>query len=365
MSISSPSLYIGLMSGTSLDAIDAVLVDFSDGCQLLGTIDLAMPTDVREEILALNSPCENELQRSLVLDKRLAHLFAEAVSQLLVVSKVEAKAIHAIGSHGQTLRHAPSLPWGYSLQIGDPNTLAEMSGINVVADFRRRDIAAGGQGAPLVPAFHQALFSDAHESRAIVNIGGMANVSLLYKDGTYSGFDTGPGNVLMDHWCTMHKQCNFDSNGDWAKSGRVIDELLTSMLSESFFRLPPPKSTGRECFDGHWLAKHLHGKDYAHADVQATLLELTATSICDAIDANIDSIYLCGGGAYNLQLKNRIAALSGKTTTVTGELGIAAQWVEAAAFAWLAKQTMHGLASNAPSATGAKGPRILGAIYSA
>ena len=358
-------LYIGLMSGTSLDAIDAVLVDFSHGCELIGATDIAMPEDLKAEIRELNTPCDNDLQRSLILDKQLAHLFNEAVEQLLQLTQVPRKQIHAIGSHGQTLRHAPSMPWGYSLQIGDANTLAELSGINVVADFRSRDIAAGGQGAPLVPAFHQALFSSSEENRAIVNIGGMANISFLARDGSFNGFDTGPGNVLMDSWYQKHNDGEFDFDGQWAKSGTLIEELLQSMLQEPFFRLAPPKSTGRELFDSHWLQTHLHGKHYEPCDVQATLLELTARSICDAIAESCDAIYLCGGGAYNKHLKTRIATLSNKPCDVTGELGIAAQWVEAAAFAWLAKQTMQGLTSNAPSATGSKGARILGAIYSA
>ncbi len=359
-----PSFYIGLMSGTSLDAIDAVLMDFSPGCKLIAATDIPMPIELREEIRALNTPCENELQRSLILDKQLAHLFAKAVSQLLKAAQVNASQVYAIGSHGQTLRHSPDKPWGYSLQIGDANTLAELTGINVVSDFRSRDIAAGGQGAPLVPAFHQAVFASDSENRAIINIGGMANVSFLNNDDV-TGFDTGPGNVLMDYWCHKHLGKHFDNEGGWAKSGQIIDELLASFLSETFFSLAPPKSTGRELFDAHWLDKHLEGKFYKPEDVQATLLELTAQSIIDAIKEHCDSLFLCGGGAYNQTLIARITELSGKPTGLTGSLGIDAQWVEAAAFSWFAKQTMEGLPSNAPTATGSAGPRILGAIYSA
>lgn len=360
---SPPKLYIGLMSGTSLDAVDAALLDFTDGCKLLCTCELVLPDDLRCEIRALNSPCDNELQRSLILDKKLAHLFNDAVQLLLAKACVDKNDIIAIGSHGQTLRHAPTAPWGYSLQIGNASLLAELSGITVVADFRSRDIAAGGQGAPLVPAFHQAVFASKDESRAIVNIGGMANISFLSRTGDVSGFDTGPGNVLMDYWCQTHQDCCFDNNGQWAKSGQVIPELLNKMLSEPFFALAPPKSTGRECFDGHWLAQYLNNTSYATKDVQATLLELTARTICDAINDDADCIYLCGGGAYNGNLQERISQLSQKNVKDTSALGISAQWIEAAAFAWLAKQTMQMLSSNAPNATGAKGERILGAIH--
>lgn len=359
-----PSLYIGLMSGTSLDGIDAVLVDFTPSLQILDCLEIKIPHTIKEEIRALNSPCDNELVRSLILDRQLAYLFAEACHQLLQQAGTQSQVITAIGSHGQTLRHAPDGPDGYSLQIGDGNTLAEETGICVVNNFRGRDIAAGGQGAPLVPAFHQAVFGDREENRAIVNIGGMANVSFLNSDGSLSGFDTGPGNVLMDSWCQQHLKQEFDHNGSWAKSGKYIPKLLRHMLAEPFFQQPPPKSTGRELFDRHWLKPLLQDCNYAAADIQATLLELTAHSISNAVKQHCDAVYLCGGGAYNLYLTQRIAELSGKPTTTTEQLGIKPEWIEAAAFAWLAKQTLEGLSGNAPSATGSNGQRILGAVYS-
>ncbi len=356
------ALYIGLMSGTSLDAIDAVIANFSNGVELIENIELEMPADIRDEIRALSNPCSNELARSLVLDKKMAILFSEAVIQLLKKSGISADRITAIGSHGQTLRHAPEGEYGYSLQVGDPNTISEKTGIDVVADFRRRDIAASGQGAPLVPAFHQAIFSSHDENRAIINIGGMANISLLFNSSQSSGFDTGPGNVLMDYWC-MHNTGNLhDKNGEWAASGQINNQLLKEMLSEAFFQKPPPKSTGRELFDTHWLEQFNISKIQPE-DVQATLLELTTQSICDNIPAETNALYLCGGGALNLKLVERITELSGKATYNTEKLGISPEWVEATAFAWLAKQTVNHQTGNVPEATGAIGKRILGGIY--
>lgn len=357
-----PALYIGLMSGTSLDAIDAVLIDFTNSPRIAGTLELAMPANIREEIRSLNTPCTNDLARSLVLDKKLAGLFSQAVLQLLAQASTPARMVAAIGSHGQTLRHAPDGDNGYSLQAGDPNLIAERTGITVVADFRMRDIAAGGQGAPLVPAFHQAVFSCPGENRVIINIGGMANISLLYADGRTGGFDTGPGNVLMDHWCEKNRGDPFDRDGEWAKSGVLNTHLLAQMLEEPFFRKPPPKSTGRDRFDAHWLEQfNLPG--IPPEDVQATLLELTAQSICDAIPDEMNKLYLCGGGANNRQLASRVAAISGKPVESTQALGIPAKWVEAAAFAWLAKQAMNNQPGNLPEVTGARGKRVLGGIY--
>lgn len=360
---SGPPLYIGLMSGTSLDGIDAVLVEFTQPLRIISCTTTTIPDTIKEEIRTLNSPSDNELKRSLVLDRQLGYLFAEASNHLLTAAGISHQAITAIGSHGQTLRHAPNGRFGYSLQIGDGNTLAEKTGITVVNNFRGRDIAAGGQGAPLVPAFHKAVFSSHNENRAIINIGGMANVTFLNKEGRVKGFDTGPGNVLMDTWCQQHLKQAFDLDGRWAKSGNTIPALLARMLREDFFHQPPPKSTGRERFDAHWLKQCLADHKYNPADVQATLLELTAQSISDAVTHESDAIYLCGGGAYNQTLKQRITELTGKPTTTTQALGIAPEWIEATAFAWLAKQTIEGLNSNSPAATGAEGERILGAIY--
>lgn len=356
------ALYVGLMSGTSLDAIDAVLIDFTSDITILNTWSLTLPADLREEILALNHLQANELTRSLVLGKKMAHVFSTAVCELLKDANIDPRAITAIGSHGQTLRHAPNSDMGYSLQIGDPSTIAELTGITVVADFRNRDIAAGGQGAPLVPAFHQAMFSSASESRAIINIGGMANASIFLTDGSIQGFDTGPGNVLMNHWAQQHINKPYDNNGDWAKSGTVDRLLLAQMLAEPFFHIPPPKSTGRELFDAHWL-NQFKPQMLNPANVQATLLELTAVSIVNALPRAIEKLFVCGGGAYNLQLMQRLNTLSGKPTFSTQTLGIAPEWVEAAAFAWLAKQTINHSTGNLPAATGARGARILGGIY--
>ncbi len=357
-------LYIGIMSGTSMDAVDTVIVDFSEGAQLVAHHELALPEVLRTEIIALNRVTENELARSQQLSQALAYLFAEAVEQLLADANIRPSAIRAIGSHGQTLRHQPEGKHGYSLQIGCGHRLAELTGICVVNDFRNRDIAANGQGAPLVPAFHQAFLHSTTEHRAIVNIGGMANVTLL-DDQSLQGFDTGPGNVLLDYWYQQHHQGLFDREGQWAATGQVIPALLDAMLSEKFFALSAPKSTGRERFNADWLHRHI--QHYAHqaADVQATLLELTARTIADALNDSCQALYLCGGGAFNKQLRQRLHAITQLNVEKTDNLGIDAQWMEAIAFAWLAKQRLDHIGANSPAATGASGSRILGAIYSA
>lgn len=356
------TLYIGLMSGTSLDAVDAILMDFTQGIHVLRTLNIPLPDVLYNEILALNSPQENELSRSLVLGKKLARLFSASVIELLNNAGLNADEITAIGSHGQTLRHSPDGESGYSLQIGDPSTIAELTGITVVADFRNRDIAAGGQGAPLVPAFHKAAFISPEENRAIINIGGMANVTLLYSNGNTEGFDTGPGNVLMNHWTKHHLGKDYDHNGRWAQTGKVDIPLLNEMLKEPYFHLPAPKSTGRELFGPHWLTQFNPGS-FLPADIQATLLELTAITIIDTLPKKIHTLFICGGGAYNLYLMQRLRELTGKPVNSTASLGIAPEWVEAAAFAWLAKQTMNHLPGNLPDATGASGLRVLGGIY--
>lgn len=357
------TLYIGLMSGTSMDAIDAALVDFSDGVKLLHSHSLAIPKEIRQQSRALNHSADGDLQQALVLDRKWAYLFAELVQQLVQESGIDNKQIRAIGSHGQTVRHAPTGQLGYTLQIGDPNTIAEITGITVVADFRRRDVAAGGQGAPLAPAFHQAILGNHTEKRAVINIGGMANITELFKN-PLIGFDCGPGNVLMDSWIEQNLGKAYDRNGEWAASGKVLPDLLQCLLDEPFFALPAPKSTGREMFDQHWLKKKLRGNENA-CDVQATLAELTALSISNALDPQTEALYVCGGGAFNTYLMSRINAISGKPTFSTDRLGVPAQWMEAMAFAWLAKQTLEGKTCNLSSVTGARGDRILGAIYQA
>lgn len=354
--------YIGLMSGTSLDAIDAVLLDCSKGLKLVHALTLPIPPDLKEKTRALNHSSNSDLEQSLQLDRRWGFLFAEAVQQLLQESNTDKSRVRAIGSHGQTVRHAPQGQYGYTLQIGDPNTLCELTGLDVVADFRRRDIAAGGQGAPLASAFHRAIMSSPRENRAVINIGGMANMTRLH-DGI-AGFDTGPGNVLMNDWVQRHQGKAYDNNGSWAAQGRVITDLLNRMLADPYFALPAPKSTGREHFDRHWLARQLQG-DEKPADVQATLAELTARSISDALHPATEALYICGGGAANPHLMQRLQTLSGRPVKSTAALGVDPDWLEGMAFAWLASQTLAHKSGNEPAVTGAAGERILGAIYQA
>lgn len=363
-------LFIGLMSGTSLDGVDAALVDFSiakphaRACTIVGTCFLAYTPELRADLLTLHGSTANELERTAVMANRLAELYARVVKQLLTDTSTDPNAVSAIGCHGQTIRHRPEL--GFTLQIGNAALLAELTGIDVVADFRSRDIAAGGQGAPLVPAFHQAMFADSQHNRVIVNIGGIANLSGLAVNGEISGFDSGPGNMLMDAWAERHIGKAYDESGRWAATGKIITPLLDSLLAHDFFKLAPPKSTGRELFNIEWLEQHLQ-PTYATADVQRTLLELTARSITAAITehcAKADEIYICGGGAHNQMLMSRLQQLlQPQKFGLTDDLGVSADWVEATAFAWLAKQAMHRQPGNLPAVTGAKGLRILGAIY--
>ncbi len=365
-------LYIGLMSGTSLDGIDAALLDLSAQPKLIAAKTYPLPEQLRSDLLALCLPGNDEIERMGIADRRLGLEFAFAVTQLLQETAVPANAIRAIGSHGQTIRHRASLAvnqgsYPFTLQIGDPTSIAEITGITTVADFRRRDIAAGGQGAPLVPAFHRAVFGD-NQARAIVNIGGIANITGINADNVI-GFDTGPGNTLLDQWIHRHKGVHYDRDGAWSASGTVLPTLLDAFLRDPYFSLPSPKSTGREYFHSDWLERHLAGKTLQPQDVQATLIELTACSIATGITTlpfAVNSVYVCGGGAYNHHLMTRLEALlHPRQLGSTTQLGIAPEWVEAAAFAWLAQQTLHGKPGNLPSVTGAEGQRILGAIYPA
>lgn len=356
--------YVGLMSGTSLDGVDAVLVSFdSDHFAVTRTSYLPYPEDLKQDLLAAHTPCHNELERCQLLCNRLAHLYAEAIQKLLAGPD---KKVRAIGCHGQTIRHRPDL--GFTLQLNNPSLLAELTGMPVIADFRSRDIAAGGQGAPLVPAFHQAVFAHPSIHRVILNIGGISNLTDLPPGGTITGFDCGPGNLLMDAWCQRHTGMPFDRNGSWATGGKVIAEPLEAMLAHPFFGQPPPKSTGRDTFSLDWLQHQPISKCNAQ-DVQATLLELTARSIADAINqycSGAQEVYLCGGGTHNRALASRLTALlPSMSLAQTDVLGIPADWVEAAAFAWLARQTLAGLPGNLPAVTGATGQRVLGAIYPA
>ncbi len=367
-------LYIGLMSGTSLDGVDAVVVDLSSDfpCLIASHIE-PFPDDLRTDLLALTQPGESEIDRMGEADIRFAALQSQAVRTLLSNSGISTDRIRAIGSHGQTIRHRPDFKYPFTLQIGDPSQLAERCGITVVADFRRRDMAAGGQGAPLVPAFHEYFLRSAKVDRMVLNIGGMANVTLLERDPKIPalGYDTGPGNVLMDSWISRHHQQNYDRNGDWAAAGKIDRDLLGRLMQTPYLSMPAPKSTGRELFHIGWLDRILTdlSGDRAPADVQATLLEFTALSICEALQRHSlhsPELYLCGGGASNTRLLDRIKGLlADYSVSTTDELGLPSEWLEACAFGWLAKACMEGTPGNLPSVTGARGRRILGAIYQA
>ena len=353
------------MSGTSLDGIDAVLVDLSQPKPLqLAKYYLPFDDTLKNALLALHLPSHNELHQAQVIGNQLARMYAAAVAPLLAQAKSSNKEVKAIGCHGQTIRHCPGL--GYSLQIGNAALLAELTGITVVSDFRSRDIAAGGQGAPLVPAFHDHVLRHPDIHRVIVNIGGISNLTSLPPRAATSGFDCGPGNLLMDAWCMQHLGKPYDNNGAWAASGKVLPALLEQMLTEPFFALPPPKSSGRDLFNIAWLQSKLQGNEVA-ANVQATLLELTCRSIALAIQNHCPGateIYLCGGGAHNQTLHNRLAALlPDSSVKTTNTLGVDSDYLEAIAFAWLAQQALHGKPANLPLVTGAKHPCILGAVY--
>ena len=355
------------MSGTSLDGIDAVLAAFeNDTCKLLHSQFIPFDEALRVELLALNSAGANELERAALAANELSRRYAAAIQALLGKAGVRAEQVKAIGCHGQTVRHRPDL--GFTIQLANPALLAELTGIAVVADFRSRDIAAGGQGAPLVPAFHAALFRHPEHHRVIVNIGGISNLTSLPPHGGVLGFDCGPGNLLLDAWTSLHLGQPYDKDGAWAASGHLIPELLGQLLTEPFFAAPPPKSTGRDLFNLPWL-EHFLSPDFAPVDVQTTLLELTVKGIVAAIlehCSTASEIYLCGGGAHNRALVRRLKqSLPNKTIAPTDDLGVNADWVEAFAFAWLARQALNGNSGNLPEVTGAKGARILGAIYPA
>ena len=360
-------LYVGLMSGTSLDGVDAALVEFSTNTvRSVATHFAPYPDDVRAEALAIQTPGNDELQRAAMLANRLADIYAATVNELLAAAATPAGAVRAIGCHGQTVRHAPAN--GYTLQLNNAARLAEKTGIAVVADFRSRDIAAGGQGAPLVPAFHDASFREPGRHRVIVNIGGIANLTDLAPGKPAVGFDCGPGNMLLDAWAARHLGTAYDQGGHWAKQGQVLPALLARLRSHPFFTASPPKSCGREEFGSTWLDSQLDGSE-ASADVQATVAALTATTIIEAVAkwcGNPAELFVCGGGAHNDSIMEALATgLPGVTVGITDALGLPADWVEAVAFAWLAYRTLHGLPGNLPEATGARGLRVLGAIYPA
>ncbi len=353
------------MSGTSLDGVDVVAANFcASSPALVGSYFLPYDATIRQQLLDIHQIGHNELHQAALLSNQLSQIYAQAVAGLLQENSLSAQSIAAIGCHGQTIRHCPEC--GYTIQLGNAAMLAELSGITVVSDFRSRDIAAGGQGAPLVPAFHKALFSDASCHRAIVNIGGIANITNLVPGGVVTGFDCGPGNMLMDAWCLQHTGKKYDENGDWAASGSVIPGLLNKLLQTEYFNCKPPKSTGRDLFNMDWLEGHLTASVAAN-DVQATLLELTVITIAQSLRdycESVQEIYICGGGSQNRALITRLEqTVLDKKVALTDELGIATNWVEAYAFAWLAQQTILGKPGNLPEVTGAKGARILGAIH--
>ena len=366
------NLYIGLMSGTSLDGVDGVLADFSGrGIRTLQAAFTPFPVELRAELMALQAASENELEREALAANALARCYADCVQQLLAQAP---GPVRAVAVHGQTIRHRPEL--GFTRQTNNPALLAELTGVDVIADFRSRDIAAGGQGAPLVPAFHEARFGKPKTVRVVVNIGGIGNISVLHGDGRVSGFDTGPGNVLMDLWVARHTGKAYDEDGAFAASGKVDRQLLDILLDEPYFRQPPPKSTGRDLFHAEWLdsklAQRPDAASLAPADVQATLTCLTAVSIAQAIqDATAgqpaQAVYVCGGGAYNGALLRDIEAALGGDISVksTEELGVAPNRVEALAFAWLGYQFTRRRPGNLPAVTGAAGLRVLGALYPA
>jgi anhydro-N-acetylmuramic acid kinase len=361
--------YVGLMSGTSMDALDLVLVDFAEHpLQLVAHLSHPLPAGLRQRLSDLTRADGNELERMAQADIHFGRFSAESIHELLSGSGIDPARIAAIGSHGQTIRHAPLASPPYTVQIGDGNTIAQATGITTVSDFRRRDMAAGGQGAPLVPAFHAALFRSSAGDRVVLNIGGIANISILpaAADAPVSGFDTGPGNMLLDGWSQQIRGEPYDEDGAWGRSGSVNLPLLDALLADPYFALAPPKSTGREHFNPGWLQNRLT-RELPAEDVQATLVELSARSIAAAIDRYTpgrSEVLVCGGGAYNRYLMERLAAALPQSPLCTTEAyGLAPRWVEATAFAWLARQTMHHLPGNLPSVTGATDPVVLGAIH--
>ena len=368
-------LYIGLMSGTSLDGADGVLVDFAPQTggvlRVLAHRHRPFAPGLAAELLALNTSGKDELHRAALAGNALARVYSEVVDALLETNGTPRERVIAIGAHGQTVRHRPQEfdGTGYTLQLGSPALLAELCGIDVVADLRSRDVAAGGQGAPLVPAFHRAVFGIAGETIGVLNIGGISNLTVLRSDGSTTGFDCGPGNALMDHWCQAHTGRSFDAGGAWAASGSVIEPLLQRMLADPYFAMPAPKSTGRDRFHPTWLSARLRGSATPAnpADIQATLAELTVAGCANdvlrhAVDAT--ELLVCGGGAFNQHLMRRLTARLPKVMVrPSDERGLPAMQVEACAFAWLARAFCTRAPASLSSVTGARGARILGALY--
>lgn len=360
--------YLGVMSGTSLDGLDIALVRQEDRPTLLAHHYLPMPAALRAELLALCASGPDELARAATAEQQWVELAAEGIHELLKREQLSPDDIRAIGSHGQTVRHEPAR--GFTVQIGNPALLAELTGIEVVADFRRRDVAAGGQGAPLVPAFHEALFDTQDNPCAVLNVGGFSNLSLIEPGQEVRGFDCGPGNVLLDAWIGKVRGETFDRNGAWAASGLLNEALLLRLMSDPYFAGRGPKSTGRELFNLHWLESHLAAlPPLPAADVQRTLLELTVRSITESLQqaqSDTAELLVCGGGAHNGALMQRLQALLPSCQVAsTATRGVPPDWVEAMAFAWLAHCCLERIPANRPSVTGARGVRVLGAIYPA
>ncbi|MDP1901407.1 MAG: anhydro-N-acetylmuramic acid kinase [Rubrivivax sp.] len=367
--------FIGLMSGTSLDGVDGVLAEAiadSGPLQVQGHAHRPFPEALRSELLALNRSASDEIHRGALAANALMAIYAEVVALLLKQAGLSRGQISAIGAHGQTVRHRPGQfdGLGYTVQLMNGALLAERTGMAVVCDFRSRDVAAGGQGAPLVPAFHASRFGQAGRDTAVLNLGGIANLTLLRASGEVLGFDCGPGNLLLDLWCRRHRGQPYDAGGTWAAGGRVDAGLLGRLLAEPFFGLAPPKSTGRDLFDEAWLAARLGSGPLDARDVMATLAELTARGAADALRQHAPAtarLLVCGGGAFNAHLLARLADLLGSAVAVesTAVAGVPPDQVEALAFAWLAKAFMERRAGNLPAVTGAAGPRVLGALYPA
>jgi anhydro-N-acetylmuramic acid kinase len=362
--MTTPSIFIGLMSGTSLDGVDGILTSV-DG--MLHAAYVPFPDALKQELLALQSASDNEIHREALAANQLVQLYAACVHQLLQAADVAPSAVRAIGAHGQTIRHLPAS--AYTRQINNPALLAELTSIDVIADFRSRDIAAGGQGAPLVPAYHQAVFGSSEQTRVVANIGGISNISILKANGEVIGFDTGPGNLLMDGWIRQHHGKAYDEDGRWAAGGTVSPGLLAALLQEPFLSLPPPKSTGRDLFHAEWLSAKLRAfTSVAAQDVQTTLAAFTAQSLADAIKLHAPdaaALYVCGGGALNGHLMAALALALPMPVASTAVLGVSPNHVEALAFAWLAARFCERLPGNLPAVTGARGSRILGALYPA
>lgn len=364
-------LYIGLMSGTSLDGIDAALVRFENKqVTVIETACSPLSSNLKDEIKSLINPSENEINRLASLDVQLGKHFSEAVKQLINKANIKKQDIIAIGSHGQTIRHLPAAKHPTTLQIGDPNIIADITGITTVADFRRRDMAAGGQGAPLVPAFHEQIFREPKKNRVILNLGGIANITILPADKNLpvTGFDTGPANTLINHWIQQQQNKSYDEAGEWAASGVINEEFLDLLLTDNYFKLAPPKSTGTEYFNPAWLTKKLASFPFLAAeDVQASLTVFTTTAIKNAImqyATEVDEIIVCGGGVHNdfllQQLKLDLPNIEINSSTI---YELDPDYIEATAFAWLAKQTMERKPGNLPDVTGAKRAVVLGGVY--